>query len=187
MATTTPNLGLIKPAPGGDDDAWDVMLNGNADILDAAVQNAAAAAAAAHATANTRLLASLVSAFALTLLDDGSAAAARSTLGALASTAISSFGLTLVDDTSAPAARATLGAPAMPTAAGVAGQWVSIVPGANAALTLPAGGTWAWWVILLTPSLTVGGFNASVNAGGTQVVAAPSGGNMLNAVVWRIA
>jgi hypothetical protein len=34
---TTPNLGLNKPAVGGDDDIWGGLLNANADTLDAAV------------------------------------------------------------------------------------------------------------------------------------------------------
>ncbi|HEY4252305.1 MAG TPA: hypothetical protein VGM87_13925 [Roseomonas sp.] len=192
MSTTTPNLGLTKPAPGGDDDAWAPMLNGNADILDTQVQVALTAAAAAltnaasaNSNANTRLLASLVSSFALTLLDDTSASTARATLGALASTAISSFGLTLVDDTSAAAARATLGAPALPQGVGGAGQWVSLQPGNNGPLTIPGGGTWAWWVMLVNVNLGVAGFNAGVSAGGTQVIPAPGVGNQLLAVAWR--
>ena len=32
--TTTPNLGLLKPTVGGDDDAWGGHLNANADTLD---------------------------------------------------------------------------------------------------------------------------------------------------------
>jgi hypothetical protein len=33
----TPNLGLNKPAVGGDDDVWGGLLNANADVLDAAL------------------------------------------------------------------------------------------------------------------------------------------------------
>lgn len=55
MATTTPNLGLTKPDPNGDDDAWAPMLNGNADILDTQVKAAQTAAAAAGSNANGRV------------------------------------------------------------------------------------------------------------------------------------
>lgn len=55
MATTTPNLGLTKPNPNGDDDAWAPMLNGNADILDTQVKAALDNAAAANANANGRV------------------------------------------------------------------------------------------------------------------------------------
>jgi hypothetical protein len=34
MATTTPNLNLLKPVVGADDDAWGAMLNGDLDIID---------------------------------------------------------------------------------------------------------------------------------------------------------
>lgn len=55
MATTTPHLGLTKPDPNGDDDAWAPMLNGNADILDTQVKAALDNAAAANANANGRV------------------------------------------------------------------------------------------------------------------------------------
>lgn len=38
--TRTPNLGLYKPTPNADVDAWGAHLNANADTLDAAVPNA---------------------------------------------------------------------------------------------------------------------------------------------------
>jgi hypothetical protein len=38
--TRTPNLGLYKPTPNADVDAWGAHLNANADTLDAAVSNA---------------------------------------------------------------------------------------------------------------------------------------------------
>ena len=45
--TFTPHYNLTKPQVGGDPDTWGDLLNGNADIIDTAIFNAATAASGA--------------------------------------------------------------------------------------------------------------------------------------------
>lgn len=87
-------------------------------------------------------------------------------------------------DVSMASLRTMLGFPV--TGAGL-GQWVLIAGAASAALSLPAGGTWAYFE--MTVSNSTGGVNnyaASVAAGGTVVSPAAAGFTHFG-FAWRIA
>lgn len=106
------------------------------------------------------------------------AAAAR---GAIGSTAI---GDALFISGSAAAARDTIVAPGRPQSAAGVGQWLSISAGVSTALALPAGGTWAFFVLTTSGTGAVAAFNIGVAAGGTTIVGASGGSN--NGLAWRI-
>ena len=72
-----------------------------------------------------------------------------------------------------------------PTSGGVLGQWVQIASTVGAAVSLPAGGTWAYFVLLFASGATQT-FTASVAAGGT-VVGGAVGGSNWGGFAWRIA
>ena len=100
---------------------------------------------------------------------------------------ISAFIQTLLDDADDVTARATLGAqPVAKTASGI-GQLVSLGIATGTALTLPAGGTWAWWYHSENTTSGVHTAVASgVSAGGTTIVTGTVGIAHLG-FAWRIA
>lgn len=83
-----------------------------------------------------------------------------------------------------PTLRTMLGFPA--TGAGL-GEWVLISTSSGAAGVLPAGGTWAYFLIRMnSPSGTINNFFASVAAGGSTVSAGVAG-TIYIGFAWRIA
>ena len=87
-------------------------------------------------------------------------------------------------DVSMASLRTMLGFPV--TGAGL-GQWVLLAGAASAALSLPAGGTWAYFVMTVSNSSGgISNYAASVAAGGTQVFGVVSGFNHFG-FAWRIA
>lgn len=72
-----------------------------------------------------------------------------------------------------------------PTSGGVLGQWVQLASTVGTAISLPAGGTWAYFVLLFASGATQT-FTASVAAGGT-VVGGATGGSNWGGFAWRIA
>lgn len=79
---------------------------------------------------------------------------------------------------------------ARPQSGAGVGQVVTVIPAANAALTLPAGGTWAYLAILGNTSsgmMLTGQIYTGVNAGGGTVLGAQGANFQWNAWVWRIA
>ena len=150
----------------------------------AATTASSAYATAAQGTLATNALpASSVSAFGLTLVDDASAAAARTTLGlgtaattaatayatatqgatadaALPASSVSAFGLTLVDDASAAAARTTLGLGTAATTASTA--YATAAQGTKADNALPAASYTA--ADVLTKLKTVDGAGSGLDA-----------------------
>lgn len=87
-------------------------------------------------------------------------------------------------DVSMASLRTMLGFPV--TGAGL-GQWVLLTAASGAALNLPAGGTWAYFILsVASTSGGVGDYKASVAAGGTLASAAIAGFTHLG-FAWRIA
>jgi hypothetical protein len=80
------------------------------------------------------------------------------------------------------------GAPLPQSAAGV-GEWKVIVSASGGGLSLPAGGTWAWfgWQYNAATGAMTGQANAAgVSAGGSAIVDAAAAGFIKQAVCWRI-
>jgi hypothetical protein len=74
-----------------------------------------------------------------------------------------------------------------PQTASGAGQWVLLDGADGAALSLPAGGTWAYFFNRLTTSSgAIAGTAASVAAGGTSIASAIAGTN-IKGFAWRLA
>ena len=90
-----------------------------------------------------------------------------------------SLGGQLVGAADAAAGRSALGAEPQTIASAGIGQFVALNSGSNVAITLPAGGTWAWWRMAFTDAGAIigGQTNGGVNAGGTIVGAAVVGWN----------
>jgi len=120
-----------------------------------------------------------VSAFAKTLVDDADAAAFLTTLG------VSAYVQTILNDADASAARLTLGAPPRPINGTGEGDWRVIAATVGNALALPAGGTWAWFLIIVNAG-SITGFSAAINAGGFTIYAG-SPGIIPTALAWRVA
>lgn len=116
------------------------------------------------------------------LLTSASANDARLALGAGAA------GAGVFVSSTADLARAAISAPPQPTNAGTVGQ-VSTVTGASGGpITLPAGGTWFYflWRVLDSGDVINGAQLAGVAPGGTTVATAPAG-TQFGGFVWRIA
>jgi hypothetical protein len=116
----------------------------------------------------------------------GSAAAATNVTVAQLRTmlAITTAGRNLIEAADLPAQRSILG---FPTGSAGVGQWTLVYAAAGANVVLPAGGTWAWFLITrITANSSIGGVNASVGAGGSTILAGAAGQDNF-ALVWRVA
>lgn len=99
---------------------------------------------------------------------------------------VTTTGTALIRAATALAGRAAIDAAVTPTTTAGVGQWV-LLQAVSAALSLPAGGTWAYFVLTVNNSTGgVSNYAASVAAGGTVVFAAVSGSTHLG-FAWRIA
>ena len=86
-------------------------------------------------------------------------------------------------DISMPSLRVMLG---FPTATAGLGQWAWVYSSAGGALTLPAGGTWAYFFLTINSSGNLLGSGANVAAGGSSVAAASAGLTHVG-FAWRVA
>jgi hypothetical protein len=100
-----------------------------------------------------------------------------------------SAGDPLADNQAARKAYVDTKAP-LPTASSGVGEWVSVAPGNGVAAVLPAGGTWAWFVLIFnnstSPAGTLANSGAGVSAGGTTIGAAITD-REYRGIAWRIA
>jgi hypothetical protein len=75
----------------------------------------------------------------------------------------------------------------VPTAVSGVGEWKRIVSAMGGALSLPAGGTWAYFCFYKhnVTNLT-GSYDAGVAAGGTEILGAGSADDYAMALCWRV-
>jgi hypothetical protein len=98
--------------------------------------------------------------------------------------AITTAGRNLIEAADLPAQRSILG---FPTGSAGVGNWTLVYAAASTNVVLPAGGTWAWFLITrITANSSIGGVNASVGAGGSTILAGAAGQDNF-ALVWRVA
>lgn len=110
-----------------------------------------------------------------------SAAGARTALGGTAT------GVALFTAASGAAARGAISAPPTPQFNAGAGQYTALFAAANNTLTLPPGGTWAWFLLQRRVSdLGVGTCNAGIGSGGS-ILATSNGSVDHFGFAWRIA
>ena len=81
--------------------------------------------------------------------------------------------------------RAALGVH-LPTETAGTGEWKAITGGAaNTAVSLPAGGTWAWFGFYLSAAGAMSGVDAGVGAGEAEVL--PAAADLTGSILcWRI-
>lgn len=73
-----------------------------------------------------------------------------------------------------------------PTSTAGMGEFKVVAGTVGGALSLPAGGTWAWFGMRRNDAGgTVSAITGGVASGGTEIFAA-SGGNQAHALVWRV-
>ena len=96
-------------------------------------------------------------------------------------------GLALIQAASATVARTAIAAPPVPTNnSAIPGYWLPRSSTASAALVLPAGGEWSWFVLSINGSGAVVSTGAGVNVGGATIAGATASVTHLG-FCWRIA